>query len=260
MKAYYNDNNHHAAQWLRILISAGHIPAGDVDERSIVNVRPDDLRGYVQCHFFAGLGGWPLAARLAGVPDDCPLWTGSCPCQGISGLGSKDDNWTEWRVWRPLIQQLRPPVIFGEQVAGGTGPRWLAGVRADLEADAYAVGGSNLPACCVAAPQERERLWFVALGYAEGERWREGIRPFNPPARSWAAPGQSPWASEIVLGQDGLRRRIKPGTQFLAYGIPDRVADLRAFGNAIVPQVGAEFIRAAVEGVMALNIHKGQEP
>jgi DNA (cytosine-5)-methyltransferase 1 len=59
--AYYNENDPYAAAWLRNLMAAGEIPAGDVDERSIKDVQPDDLNGYIQCHFFAGIGR--LAAR-----------------------------------------------------------------------------------------------------------------------------------------------------------------------------------------------------
>lgn len=54
--AYYNEHDPFAAAWLRNLISAGHIAPGDVDERDIRDIRPDDLRGYTQCHFFAGIG------------------------------------------------------------------------------------------------------------------------------------------------------------------------------------------------------------
>jgi DNA (cytosine-5)-methyltransferase 1 len=63
--AYYNENEPFAAQWLRNLITAGHIAAGVVDDRSIVDVQPDDLKGFAQCHFFAGIGGWSYALRLA---------------------------------------------------------------------------------------------------------------------------------------------------------------------------------------------------
>ena len=77
MAAYYNEIDAYAAQWLRNLIREGLIAPGDVDERSIVDVRADDLRGYEQCHFFAGIGGWSYALRLAGWPDDRATPSGS---------------------------------------------------------------------------------------------------------------------------------------------------------------------------------------
>lgn len=52
---YYNEHNKHAAQWLRNLIAGGMIPPGYVDDRSVEDVHPNDLRGYIQCHFFAGI-------------------------------------------------------------------------------------------------------------------------------------------------------------------------------------------------------------
>ena len=85
--AYYNEIDPFAAQWLRNLIAAGHIAPGDVDERSILDVRADDLRGYRQCHFFAGIGVWSYALRQAGWSDDEEVWTGSCTCQPFSDAG-----------------------------------------------------------------------------------------------------------------------------------------------------------------------------
>ncbi len=49
MSAYYNEINKFCAEWLRNLIAAGHLPAGDVDERSIEGVTPNDLAGYNLC-------------------------------------------------------------------------------------------------------------------------------------------------------------------------------------------------------------------
>jgi hypothetical protein len=66
MAVYYNDADPAACAWLRDLIAAGLLPPGEVDERSILEVEPADLRGFAQCHFFAGIGGWPHALRLAG--------------------------------------------------------------------------------------------------------------------------------------------------------------------------------------------------
>ncbi len=72
MTAYYNEIDPKAAAWLRELIKQGHIADGVVDERSIVNVSPDELRGFIQCHFFAGIGVWSYALRSAGWADDRP--------------------------------------------------------------------------------------------------------------------------------------------------------------------------------------------
>ena len=52
MKTYYNEYDPKAAAWLRELIKQKHIADGDVDERSILDVTPNDLKGYTQCHFF----------------------------------------------------------------------------------------------------------------------------------------------------------------------------------------------------------------
>ena len=105
MTAYYNEIEPYAAEWLRALIAHGHIAPGDVDERSILDVRPDDLKAYTQCHFFAGIGGWSLAARIAGWPDDRPLWTGSCPCQPFSAAGKGEGRSDERHLW-PVFAKL----------------------------------------------------------------------------------------------------------------------------------------------------------
>ena len=50
-----------------------------------------------------------------------------------------------------------------------------------------------------------------------------------------------------MLCGDGKTRRIpksKPGVQLMASRIPQRMARLKAIGNAICPQVAAEILRA----------------
>lgn len=165
MAAYYNELDPHAAAWLRELIKRGLIAAGDVDERSIEDVKPGDLRGYRQCHFFAGIGGWSYALRLAGWPDDQPVWTGSCPCQPFSAAGKRagfEDERHLWPAWFHLIRQCSPAVVYGEQVASRDGLDWLDLVQADLEGAGYASGAADLCAAGVGAPHIRQRLWFVA--------------------------------------------------------------------------------------------------
>ena len=89
MSAYYNEFEPFAAAWLRELIKDGLIADGEVDGRSITDVEPADLKGFTQCHFFAGIGGWSYALRLAGWSDSRPVWTGSPPCQPFSVAGTR---------------------------------------------------------------------------------------------------------------------------------------------------------------------------
>ena len=193
MKAFYNEIDPFAAQWLRNLIAAGHIAPGDVDERSIVDIRPSELAGYTQCHFFAGIGVWSYALRLAGWPDERPVWTGSCPCQPFSAAGKGggfDDERHLWPAFHHLIRECRPPVVLGEQVASKDGLAWLDLVQADLEGTGYASAAVDLCAAGVGAPHIRQRLWWVGERLADAhdarlegrivQRERAGERAVGP--------------------------------------------------------------------------------
>jgi len=165
MTAYYNEVDPFAAAWLRELITAGLIAPGDVDDRDIRDVTPNDIAAYDQCHFFAGIGTWSYALRQAGWPDDQPVWTGSCPCQPFSSAGTRDgfdDERHLWPSWFWLIKQSGPGVILGEQVASHDGLAWLDLVQADLENEGYFVGVLDLCAAGFGAPHLRQRLYFVA--------------------------------------------------------------------------------------------------
>lgn len=351
---YYNENDLKAAAWLRELMKAGHIPEGHIDTRSIHEVTPNDLAGFIQCHFFAGIGGWPYALRLAGWAQEKPCWTGSCPCQPYSsagkGLGDADPR-NLWPVWFALIKECRPKFIFGEQVASAIKFGWLDGVSSDLETQGYAVGSCVLGAHSVGAPHIRQRLYWVAdaaskrqpsrftelhgdTGEAEshgseigcrldnsgsigrresrnddrahdrlvadstnaarwmGEPIQQGLEGHtgnvtdgDEPRRNNAETigsittpscasrmehttlsestrfgqqseflsGQTierPWDSyELLPCTDGKARRIEPGTFPLAHGVSGRVGLLRGYGNAIVPQDAAVFIKAFQETI-----------
>ena len=172
-RAYYNENDKFAAQWLRNLIAANLIAPGDVDERDIRDVRSADLRNYVQCHFFAGIGVWSYALRRAAWPDHRKIWTGSCPCQPFSAAGKGggfDDERHLWPAWQYLIEQCNPDVVVGEQVASPNGYSWLDLVQADLEATGYTCGPVVLPAAGFGAPHGRHRIFYLAHAAGGGQR------------------------------------------------------------------------------------------
>lgn len=327
MTAYYNENHPPTAAWLRELIRNGLIAPGDVDDRSIVEVSPDDVAGYTQCHFFAGIGGWSYALRLAQWPDDVPVWTASLPCQPFSISGNKkgfDDERHLWPVYYDLVRQCRPATMFGEQVASPHGRAWIDVVQADMEASGYAFGKVALSAACVGAPHIRERMFWVADAVSErwnpwgkvDHGWNDGAESDTDGRARWLGnsdgagsqrrqersgagsdkcfTGQAdttggladprdrqlpvagrgpqggdgerqnsqnayrgPWRASTddsvwrdpdwVFCQDSKWRPVEPGAQPLADGIPARVGRLRGYGNAIVPQLAAEVIRAYME-------------
>ena len=302
---YYNEIDAYAAQWLRNLIEAGHIAKGDVDTRSIVDVKPEDLKGYKQCHFFAGIGVWSYALRQAGWSDDREVWTGSCPCQPFSSAGKKgtfDDERHLWPEMFRLIAVCKPSVVFGEQVASKDGLSWLDSVQADLEEANYTSAAADLCAAGVGAPHIRQRLYWVAYtqrgaseryghkmdaasGGSKEEIWTRTQRVWNDvgdggnasgvantntaikgvvgagdscmdrgkTGNSWVGSGSSRkthnfWKdADWLYCRDGKRRPVESGTFPLAHGITSKVGRLRAYGNAIVPQVAQTFIEAYMD-------------
>lgn len=248
---YYNENDPYAARWLRNLIDAGHLPGGKVCDYDIRYISPKEVEGYEQCHFFAGVGGWPYALELAGWRG--PVWTGSCPCQPFSCAGKgrgTDDPRHLWPVWLPLIAECRPPVIFGEQVASPAGRRWLARVYADLEALGYAVAGADLcapstvqtheayiqelwrdektgeegwdtpVAVRLTAPHIRQRLFWVAdraehgcdQERADGSRSARGGQTEGWPARPGLRGSPRRLGNTMLQGQPGQPQRLLGAT------------------------------------------------
>ena len=296
--AYYNENDPYAAEWLRNLIKKGLIYDGYVDEKSIKDVDPDTLGGFSQYHFFAGIGGWAHAARLARWPDELVLVTGSCPCQPFSVAGKgrgSDDERHLWPDFNRIIQSIGAPVVMGEQVSGKAGHAWFDGVASDLEGQGYTTGAVDIPACSVNAPHRRNRLYWVAhTDDARSQGWvsgwqdpqRENLQRhlgrrgsahsdssladgggIGLDSRGGSSLGGEPtergqtsidtgngnnshWSkTEWAVGSDGKARRVEPSIQLLAHGVPARVGKLRAFGNAIVPQVAAEVMMSFLESV-----------
>lgn len=244
--AYYNDFEPSAVEWLRNLIAAGLIADGEVDARSILDVSASDLRGFRQCHFFAGVGGWSYALRLAGWKDEWAVWTGSPPCQPFSNAGRQKGQQDERHLaphFAELIASGRPPFLFGEQVASAAvfgkaasaskrgaakEPEWawIDDLSDRLEAAHYAVGASDIPAAGVGAPHIRQRCFFgaVDLRFAAGglgDARRAGDERGSRSCKASGAPGPA-------RGEAPERERRRPADR--ADGASGGLADSRCLG------------------------------
>jgi DNA (cytosine-5)-methyltransferase 1 len=86
------------------------------------------------------------------------------------------------------------------------------------------------------------------LGDAAGDKQRRPRFTEASDGRPSPLRGSSPWRDlEWLPCTDGKARPVEPGTFPLAHGVQRRPSKLRAYGNAIVPQVAAEFIGAFLE-------------
>lgn len=267
MAAWYNEHDPFAAAWLRQLIAQGLIADGEVDERDIQDIRPDEIDHYTQCHFFAGIGVWSYALRRAGWPDDRPVWTGSCPCQPFSTSGQRAgfaDERHLWPAWYHLISECRPDALYSEQVASADGLAWLDLVLDDLAAAHYTAGAVDLCAAGVGAPHIRQRLWIVAYREDAGRRRQSGGGDLSPAAtagpqfagrdghrefQGLSIPDKTNgfWLNpDWIAGHDGILRPIEPGAEPLAYGAPGRLGRCRGYGNALCAEAAKHFIQASM--------------
>lgn len=249
MTAYYSENDPFAAAWLNELIKENLIAPGEVDTRSICDVAASDLGGFTQHHFFAGIGGWSYALRLAGWADDRPVWTGSCPCPPYSvaavahgGAKGSDDSRDLWpECWR-LCREYGPDTFFGEQVANAVSWGWLDRAALDFETENYALGALVLRADSYGAAHERKRIYFVAHASGERRARHQQIECVSVPAPTTLPISSNPLArARSALDGDYSDLLHCDGLSVVL----ERRA-LKAFGNAIVPQVAAEFIRASM--------------
>lgn len=219
---YYNEYDARTAAWLRELIACGHLPPGDVDTRDIRDVQPDDVRGYRQCHWFAGIGGWPLALQFAGWPASRSVWTGSPPCQSLSSAAhGRNTAPDEWIAFAYLIAQCLPCTVLGEQV---TNRAWLSRAARHMEGVGYRFNALLLPAFAAGADHHRERAYFVCDTDRESQSER----------------------AEHAQVARMPRRGHEPGGDAVTHGLPASVVR-RGADNAVYVPLAAAFVEAVME-------------
>lgn len=215
-------------------------------------------------------GDQPRARRLHRLlRQDAPsILTGGFPCQPFSlagrQRGTADDSY-KWPEMLAVIRSVKPTWVLAENVPGLA--TWQHGmvlerVCADLDGQGYDVQPLVIPACAVNAPHRRDRLWILACQIAphaarlRGHVWeRDALRPPQPQAtpphrerggqhvfdeRQWE-PDWREVAAALCGVDDGLPAALDghPLTT-----VSYRREQLKAYGNAIVPQVAIMILRA----------------
>jgi DNA (cytosine-5)-methyltransferase 1 len=213
--------------------------------------------------------------------------TGGFPCQPYSAAGKrlgKEDERHLWPEMLRVIREVAPRYVVGENVRGLT--NWNGGlvfdeVCTDLENLGYQVAPFIIPASSVNAPHQRERIWFVANTDSNGFNQRNcqhekhssqtGFHAFNDVNKNderWDVANSSsprsqsvseskpkwnrqngktswkqfPTQSPVCSGDDGLPTELD-GITFSKW----RNESIKAYGNAIVPQVVYQIFKAIEE-------------
>jgi DNA (cytosine-5)-methyltransferase 1 len=209
--------------------------------------------------------------------DTIDILTGGFPCQPYSAAGKrkgKDDARHLWPEMLRVIREVRPRYIVGENVYGLV--TWNGGlvfdeVCSDLEAEGYAVWPIVIPAAAVNAPHRRDRVWFVAYADIKLREWEERRfqsefvngssktttdsenarlspcteRPRQEQSRRRDEPmGARQWQgfpteSPVCSGDDGFPSELD-GITFSKW----RNESIKAYGNAIVPQLAYQIFKA----------------
>ena len=199
------------------------------------------------------------------LPEAIDVICGGYPCQPFSIAGKrrgKDDDRYLWPEVVRLIRELdqagrKPGWCLFENVTGYVS-LGLDQALSDLEGEDYACWPVIIPACAVNAPHRRDRVWIIAhcdhVGRKEcdlpskpGDK-RQSVRRSNAkisPADSESEQDRGifrPWFQTDPESGCDWRGKTEEWTTESPIcdsdnGIPDRVARLKALGNAVVPQI-----------------------
>jgi DNA (cytosine-5)-methyltransferase 1 len=196
-------------------------------------------------------------------------------------LGKEDERHL-WPEMLRAIKEIAPRWVVGENVRGLT--TWNDGlvfneVCSEMESIGYSVAPFIIPACSVNAPHKRERVWIIAYATSKGRReqssesqgWENRRSDYND--EIWNATNSY---SSSLQGRDEQAqekrqikgRRIKPFSEHTQWkefptespvcsrddGFSDRLdsiafpkwrnESLKAYGNAVVPQVVYQIFKA----------------
>lgn len=201
------------------------------------------------------------AARLAADGIAVDAICGGFPCQDVSvagkraGLdGARSGLWGEYIR---LIGELRPRIVFVENVAGLLSDGFSR-VLGDLASRGYDAEWHCIPASSIGAPHGRDRVWVLAYPKQE-----QRVCPvFNADDAAEAARRNATERSENgVRPEMGTAMRSilgrwvdQPGPERVANGVSDWSHRLGALGNAVVPQIPELLGRAYLQAMETTHV------
>lgn len=186
--------------------------------------------------------------------------TGGFPCQPFSHAGRRRgtaDNRYQWPNMFEIIRNIQPTWVIAENVRGLA--TWNDGmvleqVCSDLESEGYDVQPLIIPAVSVGAQHRRDRVWIIANARRElGQSGykRELRPPVERPERTKHQYGDwsRDWQEVAFKTCDDS---VDDGIPRIVDGVPTSYAkwreqSLKAYGNAIVPQVAMQIFKAIKE-------------
>jgi len=209
---------------------------------------------------------FPDVRTLKGSDIDGPIDVicGGYPCQPFSTAGQrrgKEDDRHLWPEFSRLVDELRPTWIIGENVAGHIS-MGLDDVLSDLEGQGYAARTFVIPACAVAAPHRRDRVWIIGHADKNIREQSKAVAKHNEPEQHNSKRVFTS-SNPRCLGQSGQGEPCQPiGAKAIEHweasksfdavgwptqpairggndGLPSRLVSSRlaALGNAVVPQI-----------------------
>lgn len=219
---------------------------------------------------------WPNAISYADITKTdftihrgkIDILSGGFPCQPYSTAGKrkgKEDDRHLWPEMLRAIREIQPAYIVGENVHGLV--NWNEGlvfdeIQTELENEGYEVQSFILPACAIGAEHRRDRIWIIA--YSSSARLQKGDSEFR---QVYGIPETPPIEFARSLTTQWDTRKRSSGMLCRNNGIPKeldgitfsewRKESIKAFGNAIVPQVAFELFKTILylerEGKKIIN-------
>ena len=229
---------------------------------------------------FSGIGGFALAARWAGIEtvgfceiEEFPrkvlqknfpgipihndireldgeeyagidIITGGFPCQPFSTCGKEKGAADPRHLWPEMfrvISEARPSWVVAENVSGLV-RLGLDVVQHDLESEGYASRAIMVPACAYGAKHRRDRLWIIAHSMRGISSPKPECKCETMGARQdVVAHGEKRHMAGRLHRQGSIVETVGRATNGIPTGLDK---SLKALGNAIVPQVAYQILRA----------------